>query len=515
MKTQERYYALIPLVMLCAFFAYQAIGLPAHDFSNYYFGGKFLGENRFTANIYDPYWFNKEIVALGYQPMFAGFAPNTPFLALLFFPLSFLSLAAAKATFNIFSVMLFMYSINRLAAFYKIRSLYLLVLPVLFFVPLRNEILFGQVYLLLFFFLAEFWLAYEKKQIAKASIFLSLAILLKVFPVLLLVIFIFRKEYKMLPYSLVSILALAMPTLFFCTIGTWFFYFTQVLSKASNGGIASAYVENYQSAYMFLKRIFVFDPMVNPDGVFGLPLLFSALMLAFKITIVTIGFYITRKISHSLAVISYWMLALILISPYGSTYTFLLLLFPFWALAKSELSNLKRMTIMTLLLFINNFPLSFFIERPFPLSYLRLFALLLFFGLILSLVWKTVNWKMVALAALLPLLALLLKKPETVHSSYYLTKSPLLIHDYKIENNQLIYFYWNEKGENKAAVPIKATSVTEADMTENTLYYYGKKIASDSGNKKKPIVVNGNTLLYLSDYDRGIGFYTLRQIRLK
>ncbi|HLA56167.1 MAG TPA: glycosyltransferase family 87 protein [Flavobacterium sp.] len=515
-KIQEKYYALISVALLCVFFIYKAVGFEPHDFANYYFGGYFLGQHHFTSDIYFPYWFNTKIVALGYQPAFTGFAPNTPFLALLFYPLSFLSLASAKLVFNIISVSLFIYSLKRLVSFYNINAVYVLFIPVLFLVPIRNEIMFGQVYLLLFFFLAESWLAYEKKQLWKTATYLSLAILLKVFPILLVVIFLFKKQWKFLGYTLLFCLILASSTLIFCGLDVWGFYTSNVLSKAFNGGIASAYVDNYQSVFMFLKRLLVFDATENSGGFLHNSLLFSAVILAFKIKLIAIGYYITKKGSYQILVLSYWILAMILISPYGSTYTFVLMLFPFFALVKSDLSKVKKAALLILLFVLNNVPLSFFMESPFPMSYSRLFVLIAFFMIFLSVVYQMVNWKMVSLAAVVALLVVVIFKTDKhIVSAYALTKdSPLLIYDYKIENNKLTYFYWNQNGENVQSIPFKASNIVEADLTQNQIYFYGKKIDSDSGNKRKPIVIDGKTLLYLSDYDRGIGFYTLRKIQL-
>ncbi len=515
MKTaSEKYYALVPVSLFCLVCIYKAAGFEIHDFANYYFSGYFLRGGIFTENVYFPYWFNKEIAALGHDSIFANFAPNSPFLALLFYPLSFLSVMVAKLVFNAISAALFVYSLGRLASFYKIGPVYALLVPVLFFVPIKNELFFGQVYFLLFFFLAEYWLAYEKKKFAVSAIFLAMAILLKIFPVLLLAIFLLRKQYRPLFYTVLFCVALASPTLFFCGSDVWIFYFKNVLSRASAGGIASAYVDNYQSVFMLFKRIFVFEPVENPGGFFSAPVLFSALIFAIKVTILAIGFYISRKVKNELLVFSYWILALILISPYGSTYTFVLMLFPFFALAKTPLSKPKKIAFLSLLFLINNMPLSAFMEKPFPLSYLRLFALIAFFALLLTLVYKSVDWKMVSSIGLASIFAVWFFGKEPAHPEYVLKKSPLLVYDYKIENNRLTYCYWDQKGEHSKSVPIKTSGLTNADLTGNRIYFHGKKIASDDGNKLKPIRVGGKTVYYLSDADRGIGFYTLRKIDL-
>lgn len=511
-----KYYGLIPVLLLCIFCTYKAINFPIHDFANYYFGGLFLEENHFTTAIYFPYYFNKEIVALGYQPIFAGFAPNSPFLALLFCPLTLLPLATAKLVFNCISVALFIYSLGRLISFYKINPVYVLLLPVLFLVPIKNNLLFGQVYFLLFFLLSESWLAYEKKQFKKTAIFLSLAILLKVFPLLLVLLFLFKKQFKPFIYTLIFCVILVLITTPFCGLHVWEFYIQNVLIKASNGGIASAYVLNYQSIYMFLKKILVFDVTQNPDAIFNYPELFSALLVTLKIVLIAIGFYVSKKVTDSLFVLSYWILAMILISPYGSTYTFILLLFPYLVLAKSELSNFKKAPLLVLLFLINNLLLRFFINNPFPFSYLRLFILVLFFLVFLSIIYKNVNWRIVFITSIVPMfLLLILNKNKLQNSSYFLKKnSPLLIYDYKISNNQLTYFYWNENGQNAKSIPFETQYSSLVELKENQVFYNKKQLTFDKDNKRKPMLINGNRILYLSDYDRGIGFYTLRKLDL-
>lgn len=510
-----KYYPFLPLLLLCAFYIYKTIAFPIHDFANYYFGGYFLRQHTFTSNTYFPYLFNKEIVALGHPPLFAGFAPNTPFLAMLLYPFTFVSLASAKLIFNIISGILFINSIYRLAQFYKINLVYLMLIPLVFFVPIKNELLFGQVYLLLFFLLTEFWLANEKNQQFKSAMFLSLAIFLKVFPVLLILIYLFKKQFKPIFYMLGIGIFLFGISLLFIDFDVWMFYIMNVLSKASNGEIASSYVDNYQSVFMFLKRFLVFDSNENPTAVLNYPVLFYALIVGFKIMMITIGYFISKAGKNKLAAFSFWILACILISPYGSTYTFVLLLFPFFALLKSEISNVKKFIFCAILFLINNFSLSLFMQKEFPISYLRLLFLLLFLGLFLFHLRQNIHWKMVGVCALVPMvLILIFKKNETINSTAVLEKSPLLIYDYEVKNNQLTYFYWNEKGENKDSIPFKSSSWIVLDIRENKVIAKNRIVTLESSNKSKLKLLDNKTIIYLSDYDRGIGFYTLRKINL-
>jgi hypothetical protein len=101
-----------------------------HDFANYYYGGALLEGGRFNPSVYFPADFNKAIIKLGGRDIFASYAPNTPFLALLFMPFSLLPAMVAKLIFNLGSLLLLLRSVHRLTTFYKIEPVYLLLIPV-------------------------------------------------------------------------------------------------------------------------------------------------------------------------------------------------------------------------------------------------------------------------------------------------------------------------------------------------------------------------------------------------
>lgn len=507
----------LPIVLLSVFYVLKAVSFPVHDFANYYFGGEFLAEGKFNSSIYFPYEFNKNISDLGYPGIFVSYAPNTPFLALFFLPFSFLPLATAKLIFNCIGVALFLYSLRRLIRFYKIKPIYLVVLPLLFFVPIKNNLLFGQVYFLLFFFLAESLLAYERKQFARMGFLLGLAIFLKVFPILIILIFVFRKEFKPLLTTFVFCLLLFGISIITTGFDVWIFYVKSVLTKASNGEIASAYVDNYQSVFMFLKRIFVWNQYENPTAFFHHPILFKTLILAFKIGIITIGYFICKKVPTTLYAFTYMILASVLISPYGSTYTFILLIFAYLYCIKTETSTAKKALFMGLIFLISNIPLNGFLTNCFPFSYLRLLFLMLFFIFILSQHLKTISWKWVSVITIIPcVIFAFLTKEETITSKSFLPKEiPILLYDYTILNGQLTYFYWDEKGANQQSLRFRKSDFFPVEIRDNQIFYNNKQLTFDKSNKLKPILINKEIILYLSDYERGIGFYSFRMIPLK
>ncbi len=511
-----RYYLYSILLLLCIFYIFKAINFPIHDFANYYFGAQFLADGNFNTTIYFPYEFNKAISDLGFQNIFVSYAPNTPFLAVFFLPFTLLSVIKAKILFNIISSILLVFSCYRLYHFYKINLKYVILIPFLFFVPIKNNLLFGQVYFILIFFLTESLIAYENKQFKKMAIFLSLSIFLKVFPILFILIFVFKRQFKPLFYTISICALLFILSLLFTGFDIWIFYLKSVLPKASNGEIASAFVDNYQSFFMFLKRVFVFDTVENQIAIFNHPTLFSSLILSFKVLLITIGFYITRKNTNNLLVFSYWIITSLLFSPYGSTYGFILLLFVLISILKSSFSNIQKSGFVLLLFLINNLPLSYFIENKFPFSYIRLFVLLILFITFIFQFYKSINWKVITSISVLPIVILLILKEHKPTNSKPFSNEifPILIYDYSISDNTLTYFYWNEKGKNSKSIPLLSNEITQLELVNNQIYYNKKQLTFDNNNKLKPILIDYKTILFLSDYDRGIGFYTFKKIEL-
>ena len=66
-----------------------------------------------------------------------------------------------------------------------------------------------------------------------------------------------------------------------------------------------------------------------------------------------------------------------------------------------------------------------------------------------------------------------------------------------------------------SASDVLSSNVEEVNIKNNIIYINNKKIALPKSNKKKAMLINKTTLLYLSDLNRGYGFYSLRKLKLK
>ena len=172
---------LIPLFLVSSFFLWKSLSFNINDFGNYYFGGLFLRLGLFNSQIYFPYHFLSQVQLLTQEQYFLSYAPNSPFLALLFTPLSHIKIELAKLCFNLISIIAFSISLVKLFNHFNTSKNWLIVLPFLFLIAIKNQILFGQMYFLLFSFLTFGYLNYKKERWIRMSIWWGLAICLKYF----------------------------------------------------------------------------------------------------------------------------------------------------------------------------------------------------------------------------------------------------------------------------------------------------------------------------------------------
>ncbi|HMB99986.1 MAG TPA: hypothetical protein VKN14_03010 [Flavobacteriaceae bacterium] len=95
-------------------------------------------------------------------------------------------------------------------------------------------------------------------------------------------------------------------------------------------------------------------------------------------------------------------------------------------------------------------------------------------------------------------------------------KTPILTFDYTLKNDTLEYYYWNKNGINKKTLPFerKKIDTTMAYIKNKQIFYKGKPLTFDNSNKLKPIVVD-KSIFFLSDNNRGVGFYNLCKLPIQ
>jgi hypothetical protein len=100
--------------------------------------------------------------------------------------------------------------------------------------------------------------------------------------------------------------------------------------------------------------------------------------------------------------------------------------------------------------------------------------------------------------------------PDKDGSDYLLKQNMPLVYDLAVEQNKLVYTYWDDKGAHNSAIDYAVQTAVELPIQNNQLYCNGRPLTHSSDWKKKAWLVNGREIIYLSDKNRGVGFYTLR-----
>jgi hypothetical protein len=178
-------------------------------------------------------------------------------------------------------------------------------------------------------------------------------------------------------------------------------------------------------------------------------------------------------------------------------------------------ARMTRNLLIILLFFISNHTLFHF--NKFPINYTRLCGLILLAGLIIWQFRERINFKIISIVAVLLGVIPFLLSESKIKSIYFLNKKmPILTYDYSIKNATLIYHYYNELGENQQKTNISITTVeTEnLEIKNNQVFYKSRQLTFSNSNKIKPMVLNKEFIVFLSDLNRGIGFYELRKINI-
>jgi hypothetical protein len=507
----------LPLIFFLVFCIYQATQSPVHDFANYYFGSYFVIKGEFDKSLYEPLIFNQKIVAAGFKNIWVSYSPNPPFATLLFLPFAYVDIEDAKLLFNILSVVLFLSSLIRLGQSLELPVHHTAFMPFTFLLALYNNISFGQVYFLLFFLLVEGYLAMKEDKWVLCSFLWAIAIIFKLTPGVLFFFLLFKKKYKGLMMLSAACLVLFAISLMINGTEVWRFYISTILPKANQGEVtAAAFSINYQSSHMFFKFLFIPDALDNPNPIFESLTMFTIAILVFKIAIIVLAALFTAKEKSLFAAWATWIVVSFLISPYSSTYAYILLLIPLFIFYEKKKASFVIYALISFA--VVNIPVKCLYTIPLFFQFPRLYLLLAIFVTLILWANPPWNWKTSVLLAGLFIAIETFNFPLQTDTSTYLfdEEAHQLIYDYAIEDGYFCYSYWSGSGGQKHKTNLRANALDfEAlDIIDNQIFYRNKQITSTSDKKLKASILNNNTIVYLSDKGRGYGFYVFRKLSL-
>lgn len=493
---------LIPILLLGIFFLIKYYTAPVGDFGNYYYASYFLKQGNWGLWIYEPYRFNLAIYELGQRHFFLNYTPVPPLSALLYLPFTFFTVVKARLIWNSVMLLLFTWSLLRLYNYSRVDVKLLLLLPLLVYIPMQNNIMEGQSYCLLFFLLVEGFVQYTKKNVGFMALCWALSIHLKISPAFILIFLFFQKDIKSLSLVVFNIILLTLVSLPLIGFDVWQNYIFKILPRLYNGEINNTYAYNYQSFQVMLKTIFVPDLLHNTNAPFDNSLLYSQLLACFKIAVYGIGILFARSSNSTVQKFNIWLLISFLVSGYGNSFSLLLLLIPLFNFSgKWSLTDYRFIIITGLVILIANMPISLFNHINILLAFPRFFALLLFFACLLY--YSKVKIKPYFLGVML-LPFLLIRNGNTQTQNYLFNQEEaILVYDFKVKPNVVSFNYFGINGPQEKEIKTGIDTIIKQQCSMESLYSNDEQIL-------KRCSVNDSLVFYLSDKNRGVGFYTIR-----
>jgi Glycosyltransferase family 87 len=375
------------------------------DFPNYFTAAKIVADGGNTDRLYDNVWFQEQMRRYQIGKASAGeFKPFPPPTALLLVPLTRLKPLDALRVATGVSVLCLICSIILLARILSWSLVDSAIFVLLSGYAVLGALRLGQPYILVSLSCLLGYYARIKRRSSLAGMCFGIFTPIKYFPIVILVYFAFRKEWKVVLGGATAILIVTS-----VSIGVlgWKIHEEFLSSILGNHLIAKLdlqdpFTASYQSFDSLFRRLFIFDATLNPQSPYALPRLQGIAVLTTKVSILLAAIATLIKLARSGAAgatapsIGILGVVTLLLAPATATYHFVLLWLPVGLLINyffRQGAPVRAYFILGTYALIGFFPYRFTI--PFEgrgaltvLAYPRLFLLLAMFAACVYFIWN-------------------------------------------------------------------------------------------------------------------------------
>jgi hypothetical protein len=337
----KRHAALLLFVALTLVLAARGI-VPAlskvdTDFPNYFTAAKIVADGGNTDRLYDNGWFQDQMRRYQIGKASEGeFKPFPPPTALLLVPLAQLKPLDALRVVTGVSVLCLIGSIILLARILSWSLVDSAVFVLLSGYAVLGALRLGQPYILVSSSCIVGYYARLTSRPSLAGMCFGLFTPIKYFPIVILVYFAFRKEWKVVLGGAAAIL---MVTAVSVGILGWKIHEDFLSSVLGNHLMAKLdlqdpFTASYQSFDSLFRRLFIYDATLNPQPLWALPRLYSVGLIVTKVSIFLAAIATLVKLARSGAAsttgLSIGILGIftLLLAPATATYHFVLLWLP-------------------------------------------------------------------------------------------------------------------------------------------------------------------------------------------
>lgn len=331
----ERAVLCVAVLFLCAHTLPRAWRTLNTDFPNYYMAARLVHEEYDTSRMYEWSWIEREKDHRAVDIRIIGLLPITPFSTLAVWPLSGLPPLAAKHIWIVLNLG-FLVPIGRMLRIMTGLSYRRIALTIFLSFPLHRNLLYGQFYVLLLLLITAACFSYLRGYRSLAGALVALAAACKVFPLLLFVFFLQRRDWRALTSGVitgVSTVAISIAVFGLNAHRTWL---QEILPWVMHGEGLGTY-STTASISGILHCLFLSEPQWNPHPWHDSPLAYALLAPALQMLVLAPAILLIRRDNDDVQQIllewSALLTASLAVSTIPASYNFVLMIFPVCVLA--------------------------------------------------------------------------------------------------------------------------------------------------------------------------------------
>src|SRR5262245_56475866 len=253
------------------------------DFPNYYVSAWAVRHGDNLSRLYEPVWFEREKHRSGIERPAALFNYFPPMNALIMWPFANLAPIRAKEAWTIVNAVALTIVIALTVKASGLSWLSASAVALLGLDALGNNFAYGQFYVVLTLLMLISVLM-AKRFPFMAGITSAVGTLTKLFPAVLLVYFIIRRNYRALILSAASMAILISVGIFLLGWAPHRVYLDEVLGRTIRGEIQDPYNVHWNTMQALLRRALVREESLNPAPIFDAAWLFFFLRPVVSLT---------------------------------------------------------------------------------------------------------------------------------------------------------------------------------------------------------------------------------------
>ncbi|QHN05608.1 DUF2029 domain-containing protein [Granulicella sp. WH15] len=311
------------------------------DFPNYYLAAHLAHEGYDTSRMYEWPWIEREKDHRAIDIRVIGLLPITPFSTLAVWPLTGFTPLHAKHIWILLNLA-FLIPIGWMLRSLTGLSAQRIALAMFLSFPLHRNLLYGQFYVILLLLLTAACFSYLRGHRALAGALVAIAAACKVFPLLLFVFFLQRRDWRALASGALTGLSAVAISIAIFGLNAHRTWLQEILPWVMRGEGLGTYTAA-ASISGVLHCLFLSEPQWNPHPWHASVLCYSLLAPALQMLALAPAILLIRRKDHSKhRILLEWsalLTAALAISTIPASYNFVLMLFPVCVLAATLLQR--------------------------------------------------------------------------------------------------------------------------------------------------------------------------------